>query len=311
MAAVSIIILVYDVEEYIERCARALFGQTLEDLEYVFVDDCTPDRSMEILGQVLEEYPHRKGQVKVLHNEVNRGQAYSRRRGIEAATGDYIIHCDSDDWPDQDMYAKLYAKASSGNLDMVICSVRRVYPDLKTVPGTDKLGLEDVVGALIRQDIFNHTSNKLVSRKAYDKGITYPVCNMSEDSAMIIQLACNCDSFGYVDEILYNYSVRPGSISYSIESVEKIDQMRQNYNLAFSALEAKGLAGKYRKDIRNLKCWLKFNAIKLPRDFYVNLYPEVNLAFLFNGRYTVMQRLGHLTKVLGIHGISKVFKRGR
>ena len=134
---------------------------------------------------------------------------------------------------------------------------------------------------------------------------------MSEDSAMIIQLACNCDSFGYVDEILYNYSVRPGSISYSIESVEKIDQMRQNYNLAFSALEAKGLAGKYRKDIRNLKCWLKFNAIKLPRDFYVNLYPEVNLAFLFNGRYTVMQRLGHLTKVLGIHGISKVFKRGR
>ena len=307
--AVSVIVLVYDVEQYIERCARGLFEQTLEDLEYIFVDDCTPDASMDVLMRVLDDYPARRGQVKVLRNEVNRGQAYSRRKGLEAATGDYIIHCDSDDWPEPDMYAKLYAKASSENLDMVICSVRRVYPDLTTVPGTDKLGQEDVLGALIRQDIFNHTMNKLISRKAYEKGITYPVCNMSEDSAMIIQLASNCDSFGFVDEILYNYSVRVGSISYSIESEEKIDQMRQNYNLAFSALEAKGLARKYRADIRNLKCWLKFMASKLPRSFYANLYPEVNVSFLFNKRYTVMQRLGHLTKLIGIHGVSKVFSR--
>lgn len=309
MPAVSVVVLVYDVEEYIERCARALFEQTLEDLEYVVVDDCSPDHSIEKFEKVLEEYPQRRSQVRILRNDVNRGQAYSRRKGVEAATGDYIIHCDSDDWPEPDMYAKLYAKASEGNLDMVICSVRRVYPDHTTVPGTDILGQEDVLGALIRQDIYNHTMNKLISRKAYERGITYPVCNMSEDSAMIIQLASNCDSFGYVDETLYNYSVRVGSISYSIESEEKIGQMRQNYDLAFSALEAKGLARKYRRDIRNLKCWLKFMASKLPRDFYANLYPEINVAFLFNERYTVMQRLGHLTKLMGIHGVSKVFSR--
>ena len=305
--AVSVIVLVYDVEQYIERCARGLFEQTLEDMEYIFVDDCTPDASMDILERVLDDYPARRGQVKVLHNETNRGQAYSRRRGVEAATGEYIIHCDSDDWPEKDMYAKLYCKASSENLDMVICRLQRVYPDLTTVPGTDILGQEDVLGALIRQDIYSHTANKLISRKAYEKGIIYPVCNMSEDSAMVIQLACNCESFGYVDEILYNYSVREGSISYSIESVDKIDQMRHNYDLAFSALKARGLAGKYKRDIRNLKCWLKYYALKLPWSFYVRLYPEVNLAFLFNKRYTIMQRMGHMTKLLGIHGISKVF----
>ena len=103
MPAVSVIVLVYKVEKYIERCARALFGQTMEDIEYVFVDDCTPDASMEMLERVLDEFPQRRSRVKVLRNDVNRGRAYSRRRGVGAASGEYIIHCDSDDWPEPDM----------------------------------------------------------------------------------------------------------------------------------------------------------------------------------------------------------------
>ena len=309
MPAVSVIIPVYRAEKYIGQCARSLFGQTMGDLEFIFVDDCSPDASMEILDRVLDEYPERRGQVKVLRNDVNRGQAYARRIGVEAATGEYIIHCDSDDWVETDMYGKLYKKASSENLDMVICRLCRVLPDLTKVPGTDIMGLDDVLGALIRQDIFDYLVNKLISRKAYDKGIIYPVCNMSEDSAMVIQLACNCDSFGYVDEILYNYRVTEGSISYSLDSVEKIDQMRRNFDLAFSVLEEKGLAGRYKDDIMSLKCRVKFLASNLPRRFYVNLYPEADLPFLFDRKYTVMQRLGHLTRLLGIHGISKPFRR--
>ncbi len=308
MPAVSVIVLVYKVEEYIERCARSLFGQTLEDIEYVFVDDCTPDASMEILERVLDGFPQRRSQVKVLHNEVNQGQAYSRRRGVEAASGDYIIHCDSDDWVEPDMYAKLYCKATAEGLDMVMCRMRLVYPD-HVEPSADKFGTDDVLGALIRQDILDHLPDKLITRKAYEKGITYPKCNMSEDSAMLIQLACNCGSFGVVDELLYNYCLRWGSTSYSDNTVDKIEQMRQNYDLAFSCLEARGLAGRYRADITNLKCWLKSAAQKTPRDYYMSLYPEVDMAFLSNRRFTLMQRLGHLTMLLGIHGISKPFSK--
>lgn len=305
MPAVSVIVLVYGVEEYIERCARSLFEQTLESLEYIFVDDCTPDASMDVLERVLDDYPARRSQVKILHNDVNRGQAFSRRRGVEAATGEYIIHCDSDDWIEPEMYSRLYSKAKEGNLDMLICRVRLVWPD-HTRPSPDILGDEDALGALIRQDIYDYLPNKLISRRAYEKGIVYPVCNMSEDSAMVIQLACNCDSFGYVDEELYNYRMREDSITHSGNTTAKIDQMRENYNLAFSGLVARGLDGKYKDDIANLKCWLKSAAQNLPRDYYMELYPEVNISFLFNRRFTVMQRLGHLTHLLGIHGISKM-----
>lgn len=306
MPAVSIIVPVYKVEEYITQCAQALFGQTLKDIEYIFVDDCSPDCSMERLEQVLEGCPQRQNQVKIIHNETNRGIAYTRRVGSESATGEYIIHCDSDDWPEPEMYAKMYSKAKEEDLDMVICKTCCVFPD-HIESSVDRLGSKDTLGALIRQEMYNHVTDKLVSRKAYDRGITWPEDNMSEDTAMLIQLACNCDSFGYLYEPLYNYRCREGSISRSEYNVDKIGQMRRNYDLAISCLEANGLSGRYKRDILHLKCFLKSACQYLPKDFYMELYPETNLAFLFDGRFTVMQRLGHLTKMLGIHGISKVF----
>ena len=306
--AVSIIVTVYGVENYIERCARALFGQTMEDLEYIIVDDCTPDASMDILLRVLDEYPRRKDRVKVIHNEVNRGQAYSRRVGVEAATGEYIIHCDSDDWPELDMYAKLYAKATEENLDMVICQSYHVYADHIEI-SRDKLDGKDMLGALIRQDILSHLWDKLVTRKAYDRGISFPQSNMSEDTAMIIPLACNCDSFGCLHEPLYNYFCRYESISRSGYDKEKILGMKENFDLAISFLEARGLARKYKGEIVSLKCCIKALMQSFPSEFYLSIYPEVNLAYLFQTNVLLKYRLGHLTHMLGIHGVSRLFKK--
>ena len=120
-AKVSVIIPVYNVEQYIERCARSLFEQTLDDIEYIFVNDCTPDKSMEVLARVLDDYPARKRQVSIINMPVNGGLPKVRRAGVEAATGDYIIHCDSDDWVDVTMYEKMWKKAVEGEYDMVLC----------------------------------------------------------------------------------------------------------------------------------------------------------------------------------------------
>lgn len=308
MPAVSVIIPVYKVEDYIERCARHLFEQTLEDIEYVFVDDCTPDSSICILERVLADYPSRSGSVTILHNSVNCGLPFSRRKGFEASTGDYIIHCDSDDWPENDMYAKLYAKASCENLDMVLCH-RRVWSGGESVVGDDKLGAADVTAALLRQQIFNHVTNKLVSRRAYDKGVVWPDKNMCEDSALIIQLACNCDSFGFVFEPLYNYVYRrEGSLSKDEDTVSKLEQMRENFNLAICGIEKRGLALKYSREIADLKCYLKLVARNLPRSYYLNVYPEVNFSFLFNDHWSVKERLGHLSKLMGLREIIYRFK---
>ena len=83
---VSVCIPVYKVENFIEKCARSLFEQTMQEgIEFVFVNDCTPDRSIEILRQVLEEYPHRIELVKILHHDQNRGLVAARKTALAAA----------------------------------------------------------------------------------------------------------------------------------------------------------------------------------------------------------------------------------
>ena len=121
MPKVSVIVPVYGVEKYIDRCARSLFEQTLDDIEYLFIDDCTPDRSIDILQQVLDEYPQRKPQVVIHRMEKNSGQAAVRKWGMQNATGEYVIHCDSDDWVDTDMYRAMYEKAKEEEADVVVC----------------------------------------------------------------------------------------------------------------------------------------------------------------------------------------------
>jgi glycosyltransferase involved in cell wall biosynthesis len=118
---ISIIIPVFRVEKYIERCVRSLFEQTLDDIEYIFINDCTPDNSMMILSNLIEQYPYRKSQVKIIHHTINKGVSAARNAGLKTATGEYIIHCDSDDWVEKDMYESLYDKAIAEDADMVGC----------------------------------------------------------------------------------------------------------------------------------------------------------------------------------------------
>lgn len=124
MSKVSVIIPVYGVEKYIERCVRSLFEQTLDDIEYLFIDDCTPDRSIDILKQVLEEFPHRKCQVVIHRMKQNSGQAKVREWGMRNATGEYVIHCDSDDWVETDMYRLMYDEAKRIDADIVMCGYK-------------------------------------------------------------------------------------------------------------------------------------------------------------------------------------------
>ena len=127
MSKVSVIIPIYKVEKYIERCARSLFEQTLDDIEYIFVNDCTPDKSVDILKSVLQEYPHRISSVHIVEHNVNKGLTKTRNTGLAIATGEFIAHCDSDDWVDVYMYEKLYNHAIKTNSEIVYSDLYLVY----------------------------------------------------------------------------------------------------------------------------------------------------------------------------------------
>ena len=129
MAKVSVIIPVYNVERYIERCARSLFEQTLDDMEYVFVDDCTPDNSIPLLRKVISSYPEREKQVRIIQHSANKGLSDARNTGLSAATGKYVVYCDSDDYVDREIYERMYEAAETCGADIVWCNFYDVYAD--------------------------------------------------------------------------------------------------------------------------------------------------------------------------------------
>ena len=119
----SIIVPVYKVEQYIERCVRSLMEQTMKDnIEFIFINDCTPDNSMQILKQIINAYPNRKEQIRIIENEHNIGVSATRKLGVKIAQGEYIGWCDSDDWVEPTMYEELYQGTQNGKIDNVICN---------------------------------------------------------------------------------------------------------------------------------------------------------------------------------------------
>lgn len=228
MPKVSIVIPVYGVETYIARCARSLFEQTLDDLEYLFVNDCTKDRSIEVLQSVLDEYPSRKPQVKIITHEKNGGQAAARTTGMKAATGEYIIHCDSDDWVDRRMYEMLYIKAKESDADVVVCNYYRV---LKNAESKSQLVNYGHPHEWLRK---MHSSwicwNKLVKLKIIKEHNIYPIegLNISEDKYIMSQVFYYSDNLELEETPLYYYDkTREDSIVHKSRSSIEILRNRE------------------------------------------------------------------------------------
>ncbi|MBR5101619.1 MAG: glycosyltransferase family 2 protein [Muribaculaceae bacterium] len=95
---VSVLVPVYGVEKYIERCAVSLFEQSYQDIEYIFVDDCSPDNSIAILESVIAKYPRRSNAIRILRHNENKGSGAVRNTALNAATGEAIFFVDSDDY---------------------------------------------------------------------------------------------------------------------------------------------------------------------------------------------------------------------
>lgn len=117
---VSIIVPVYGVERYIERCAVSLFEQTYSNIEYVFVNDATKDKSIDILEQVIARYPARQKDVRIITHPQNKGISATRNTGLLATTGDYIFYVDSDDYLAHEAITHLVHHAEKTKADIVL-----------------------------------------------------------------------------------------------------------------------------------------------------------------------------------------------
>lgn len=214
MSKVSVIVPIYNVESYIEKCAKSLFEQTLDDIEFIFIDDCSPDNSIKILNEMLAKYPHRQSQTNIIKMPSNSGLAAVRRVGTREAHGDYIIHCDSDDWVDLDFYEKLYSKAVDSGADIVIADFKREYLHASTIICTEVSSSPiDMLRNMPIKSFYCMLWNKLMRRQLLvDNCIeAVPGINMWEDVLICLPAFFYARKIDKVEHTYYHYCINPRS----------------------------------------------------------------------------------------------------
>ena len=126
---VSVIVPMYGVENYIARCAESLFAQTYPHIEFIFVDDGCKDRTVDVLRGILgKQEPALQARVRIISKE-NAGLPHARKTGLDAATGEYVLHVDSDDWLEPTAVEKLVRKAVETEADIVVYDFWKEYPN--------------------------------------------------------------------------------------------------------------------------------------------------------------------------------------
>lgn len=166
--SVSVIIPVYNVGKFIERCVRSLMEQTMDNVEYIFVDDASPDNSIQILQEVLADYPKRRDNVRILTHAENKGLPAARNTGLAVAQGKYIFHCDSDDFVEPDMLEQLYGKAIECDADIVWCDWYLTFENSERYMkqpayGTPLEALKAMLSGAMKYNVWN----KLIRRSLY------------------------------------------------------------------------------------------------------------------------------------------------
>lgn len=285
MIKVSVIIPVYGVEKYIERCARSLFEQTLEDMEFIFVNDCTKDNSVDILLKVINEYPQRKSHVHILNHEVNKGLPAARQTGIKAAKGEYIAHCDSDDWVSPDAYQVMYEIAVRENADMTICDFF-VSDGVTHRPYYTTLHNKEENNLFVYINIWT----RLVKHSLYENEIHYPNYAMFEDRVLSMQLTAFAKKVVTISKPLYYYFCNVESICRVFTEEKCVLRWKQavaNTNIVMSALERKGLTEKYPIQVCRQKYEARHQIAPLTNKYvyykmWASCYPEINKVMFFS-----------------------------
>ena len=207
MKKVSIIVPVYGVEKYIDKCLDSLVKQSLKEIEVIVVNDGTKDNSQKIIDKYVKKYPDK---IKSYIKE-NGGQGSARNYGLKKASGEYIGYVDSDDFVEKDMYKKLYNKAKENNYDIVVCGNYNVSEDYQNKNidafinnyNTDLenifFGKMAVWNKIYKRDIL--IKNKL----EFKEKVWY------EDLAFTLKAIMNSNTFAFIDEPLYDYLIREGS----------------------------------------------------------------------------------------------------
>lgn len=280
---ISVIITIYNREKYIEDCARSLFEQTLDSVEFVFVDDASIDQSVALLYNLLENYPTRKPQTKIIRMETNGGRAVARQTGLDNVSGEYIIHVDSDDWVDYDMLEKLYERAKETHADIVGCNVTHEYRSYKRLFCQDYSNdMDENIRRLLNGKIFPSLCTSLTRTSLIkDNQIAFPQgLDTGEDLLFNLSLYLHANKVVGIDNPFYHYrhTEDSGSFKHTEKSINSVIEVSRRIE---NLMRETGNYEKYEHEILfrkfSMKCALitKFDN-QAYNQLWLKLFPETH-----------------------------------
>lgn len=223
---ISVIIPVYNVENYLERCIKSVISQTFKDLEIILVDDGSTDRS----GQLCDKFAKDDSRIKVIHKK-NGGLSSARNSGIDIAIGEYITFVDSDDWILPDAYEYLLNVIEKTNADIV--SADYSFTDGRPIKANEKydeteiIGPEKILKYYLMQEVIHGKNDFPVWIKLYNKDlfcdVRFPDGKLYEDSITNFKIISKCNKYLKSSKIIYAYFQRPHSITKSCLSRKHLD----------------------------------------------------------------------------------------
>lgn len=219
---ITVLVPVYGVEKYIAECAHSLFRQTYPDIEYVFCDDCTPDRSIYILNEVVEQYPQRKEHVRIIKNDVNKGLGGTRVHLISEIKTDYFMIVDSDDVLPEKSVESLVNKMKETDTDIVDSGYTEYSggkPTIIKYP-SHLIGMKYVKAALVQNLVSLRVWGKLYKTKVIEKvpELFVEGIDFAEDVCASSRLV-TVTTRSWTDEIAYYY--RTDNISSYTQNISK------------------------------------------------------------------------------------------
>ncbi|MCI1654213.1 MAG: glycosyltransferase [Lachnospiraceae bacterium] len=234
MSYITVVIPNYNTEAFIKNCIQSLEAQTYKDFDVVIVDDCSTDCSIELIGSIMNAS---KLNIKLLQNEENQGPVISRSRGIQAADGEYIAFCDSDDWYDVNYLKLVFDKIQETKSDIVFLGHKtiskhkdklkvREHPLVKPAAGDDTKGYLTIsVDGLCA----------LVVKRSIICSVESPNIRNGEDMAIIPVIISKASSFCVIEGCPYNYYYREGSASLTA-NMKVVNSLIESYEYVYTNL---------------------------------------------------------------------------
>lgn len=227
---ISVTVPVYNTSKYLRHCLDSLKAQTLQEIEFILVDDGSTDDS----GKICDEYAEKDSRFRVIH-QTNGGSSKARQTGLDNASGEYVIVCDSDDWVEPNMYESLYSRAKESDADIVVCGYISEYNDGRSIP--TQYWFKENDGIVDNNDYLRHGAHsswiKLIRRSVFElSGASYvPGINLGEDALIVYKYMRVNPKIVQIRGNFYHYRRLFGENTYTNSlKMTQINQLLYIYN---------------------------------------------------------------------------------